>query len=229
MGYGLEITGENDGFIFDSGISGARYMPVVKVNGTASVDGTYTDYALGDLIFAKPSAGTGKIFTDFRDPSSPKVGDANGQGVAQTYILARPSAGGGTQVTNANGSTYGLQILDTDGSTVMFDSRQTSNGFDIKATKGYGSCAGGYNVDAVHSSYPSSEQIYTSYSSSTYILMNNSYSHDFGMFESHIGYDFKSGGTIIYFIGWWFLNAGGGATQYGALSNSSEIVVGDLI
>ena len=220
MGYGLRVTGANSSFVIDSDISGARYLPVVKVNGTASVNGSYTDYTLGDLIFAKPSAGTGKIYTDFRDPSSPVC-----EQTAQTYILVRPSAGGGTQVTTANGD-YGLRVLDTNGSSVMYDSRQTSNGFNVKATKGYQSCNGS---NPLATSYPNTEIIYTSYTSNTYILMNNSYSHDFGMFDSHIGYDFKAGGTIIYFIGYWWLNAGGGATQWGTLANSSEIIVGDLI
>jgi len=300
--YGLKIVGANNTFVIDSEMGSASAMSLVYGPATASVNGTYTNYALGDLIFAKPNTtgGTGKIFTDMKNPSIPVC-----RQTAQTYVLLRPASE--VTTTNQNGSTYGLKVLQKGhvssatitsagsgysyapavtiaappsgvtatgtatissgsvtgititeegkgytsvpsitiagpggggstatatavlGNRVMYDSRQTAKSINIKATKGSLGCNGGYNVPASHTSYPNSEQVYTSYNSDTYACMNHSYSHDFGMFEMHIGFDFKSGGTIIYHVGWWFLNAGGGATQFGSMTNLSELIIGDLI
>ena len=104
MAYGLKVTGANDSFVLDSGISGATYMPVVQGDTSVSNGNSYANYTLGDIIYARPSSGTGTIFCNFTDPSSPTaVGD-------QKFILLRPSATAPS--TTQNGSRYGLIVLD---------------------------------------------------------------------------------------------------------------------
>tara|TARA_B100000902_G_scaffold133017_1_gene131556 strand:- start:330 stop:1016 length:687 start_codon:yes stop_codon:yes gene_type:complete len=227
MAYGLEVTGPNDSFVIDSTISGATYMPVVKGDGTVSNGSSYSDYTLGDIIYARPSTGSGTIFCDFTNPSSPTaVGDQN-------FILLRSSATAPS--TTQNGSAYGLQVLDevvtvggTSTQAVMYDSRQTANGFTIKASKGIGDCPGGvsgYNGTPTESN---ANKVYTSFGSSTYAMMNGMASLTQGYMKLYLGYNFKAGTTIIYWAGW-YQYSGFGETGFGPLANFGTLMVGDLI
>lgn len=101
--YGIQINGANSSFVLDSEIATATYMPVVQGSTSVSNGSSYSNYTLGDLIYAKPSAGSGVIYSDFRDPSDPKaIGN-------QLFVLLRPSPTAPS--TTQNGSIYGLKVL----------------------------------------------------------------------------------------------------------------------
>ena len=126
MAYGLNIEGVNSSFVFDSTIAGATAMPVIQGSTSVTSGNAYSGYTAGDLIFARPATGVNVISSDWTQ-TTPKA-DGN-----QEFILLRPSDTAGL-ATNQNGSTYGLQIFDADGTTVMYDSRHTSSGLEKKKT-----------------------------------------------------------------------------------------------
>ena len=142
MAYGLSITGANDSFVFDTTIAGATAMPVVKGSTGVTSGQPYADYQAGDLIFAKPD-GAYIIGADWSSTTPVAFGN-------QYFILLRPADTAGLAV-NQNGTNYGLQIFDSDGTTVMYDSRHTSTGLDIKAGAGTGFPGGGsFSLSLIH-------------------------------------------------------------------------------
>jgi|TARA_B100001094_G_scaffold162911_1_gene157686 hypothetical protein len=223
MAYGLEVTGPNDSFVLDSGISGATYMPVVQGNTSVTNGNSYSNYTLGDIIYARPSTGTGTIFCNFTNPSSPTaVGDQN-------FVLLRTSSSAPS--TSQNSSTYGLRVLDTvvgGSQAVMYDSRQTASGFDIKSSKGIGDCPGGVSGYNGTPTASNANKVYDSYGSTTYAMMNGMASLTQGFMQIYLGYNFKPGTTIIYWAGW-YQYSGWGQSGFGALSNFATLMVGDLI
>ena len=214
MAHGLTITGANNTFTIDSTISGAAALPVVLTAGTVTSGNSYTGYALGDIVFAKPTAGYGVISSDFRNPSAPVAKSS------QTYILVRPASS--VTATDLNGpGDHGLQVFDEDGSTIMYDSRQTASGFDIKATKAFQNCPGARPVQG----YLTDNVVYDSYTSATYVCINSVYDHDaWTSFDVIIGFDFRQNTTNIYYVGYW-----SGWSQSGAIANMAELIVGNLI
>tara|TARA_B100000902_G_C27102749_1_gene809640 strand:+ start:268 stop:942 length:675 start_codon:yes stop_codon:yes gene_type:complete len=223
MAYGLEVTGPNDSFVLDSGISGATYMPVVQGNTSVTNGSSYSNYTLGDIIYARPSTGAGTIFCNFTNPSSPTaVND-------QHFILLRPSATAPS--TTQNGSTYGLKVLDevvSSSQAVMYDSRHTASGFDIKASKGLHSCPGGVSGYNGTPTASNANKVYDSYGSNTYAMMNGMASLTQGFMKIYLGYNFKAGTTIVYWAGW-YQYSGWGQSGFGGLSNFATLMVGDLI
>ena len=223
MGYGLEVTGANDSFVIDSSISGAAYMPIVQGNTSCDDGNVYSNYTLGDLIYARPASGSGMIFTDFGDPDNP---EADGD---QHFVLLRTSSTAPS--TSQNGSNYGLKVLDevVGGSqAVMYDSRHTASTVDIKASKGIKSLPGGisgYNGTPTEST---ENQIYTSYNSNTYALMNGQASILQGYMKIKLGYHFKASTTIIYYVGY-YQWSGFGNQGSGPVANFGTILVGDLV
>lgn len=115
MAYGLTITGPNSQFVIDSTLAGASHLSIVSGPTTStgtSYQNSYTGFQAGDLVFAKPADGSGKIFADFSNPSAPKVSGKNNtyHGENQTYFIVRPAQNSGHSL-NQNGSNYGLRIL----------------------------------------------------------------------------------------------------------------------
>ena len=116
MAYGLTVTGPNSQFVIDSTLAGASHLSIFSGPHTSSLgsaySGAYTDFSAGDLVFAKPADGSGKIFADFSNPSAPKISGRNTtyHGEDQTYFIVRPAQNSGHSL-NQNGSNYGLRIL----------------------------------------------------------------------------------------------------------------------
>lgn len=237
MGYGLEITGPNDQFILDSSILGASHLSIVSGPTTStgpSYQNSYTDFQAGDLVFAKPADGSGKIFADFSNPSTPKVSGKNTtyHGENQTYFIVRPAANSGHSL-NQNSSTYGLRVLDTNGTTVMYDSRQTSKNIDIKAVKGSIQCVGG-GTGTSGTDTEATNIIYGSKTSDTYVCMNPSHTY----FNTHMGTDteavrgFDFEGNNVRYVGWTrvvITGSGYGFAQTLPIRNIAELIVGDLV
>lgn len=224
MAYGLSITGANESFVFDTSIAGATSMPVVKGSTTVTSGQPYTDYVAGDLIFAKPNNAY-IIGADWSSTTPKAFGD-------QYYILLRPADTAGLAV-NQNGTNYGLQIFDSDGTTVMYDSRHTSAGLDIKAGLGAGLPGGGTMPSGIGGSFQvdesSSNLIYTAYNSNTYVLMSSSYSREMGFITvRYHHYRFKPGTTNIYYVGYYHWS-GFGNSGFDGIESSSQIIVGDLV
>ena len=144
----------------------------------------------------------------------------------QEFILLRPSDTAGL-ATNQNGSTYGLQIFDADGTTVMYDSRHTSSGLDIKAGAGTGFTGGGaFSGSTFVPDTSNSNLLYASANANTYVLMSTGYSRVMGFITVKIGYSFSS--TNIYYAGYYHYS-GFGSTGQGGLPSSSQMIIGDLV
>lgn len=115
MSYGISITGPNSQFVVDSTLAGASHLSIVSGPHTSSLgtaySGAYTDFQAGDLVFAKPADGSGKIFADF-STGTLKISGRNTtyHGEDQTYFIVRPAQNSGHSL-NQNGSNYGLRIL----------------------------------------------------------------------------------------------------------------------
>ena len=83
MGYGLKITGPNEQFILDSDLPGARHLAIVSgpyESNLTSYSGAYSGFQTGDLVFARPADGAGKIFADFTTATTadpPKISGRN--------------------------------------------------------------------------------------------------------------------------------------------------------
>ena len=219
MAYGLSIEGANNSFVFDSTIAGATAMPVIQGSTSATSGQSYSGYTAGDLIFAKPASGVTVISSDWSS-TTPKA-DGN-----QEFILLRPSDTAGLS-TNQNGSTYGLQIFDADGTTVMYDSRHTSSGLDIKAGAGTGFPGGGaFSGGSFVPDTSSSNLVYASANANTYALMSTGYSRVMGFITVKIGYNFSS--TNIHYVGYYHYS-GYGSSGQGGLPSSSQMIIGDLV
>ena len=238
MGYGLKITGPNEQFIIDSSIGGAQHLAIVSgpyssTQSNLAYEEAYTDFQAGDLVFAKPADGAGKIFENFSNPSAPKNSGRNTSyhGEDQTYFIIRPSANSGHSL-NQNSSTFGLRVLDTDGSTVMYDSRQTSKNINIVAVKGSLQCVGG-GTGTSGNDTESSNVIYGSKTSNTYACMNPSHTYANTIsgvtVEGFRGFDFE--GTNVRYVGWsrnYYTFFQGGGTTF-SIRNIAELIVGDLV
>ena len=221
MAYGLSITGANDSFVFDTTIAGATAMPVVQGSTGVTSGNAYSGYTAGDLIFAKPD-GAYIIGADWSSTTPVAFGN-------QYFILLRPADTAGLAV-NQNGANYGLQIFDSDGTTVMYDSRHASTGLDIKAGAGTGFPGGGsFSGGSFVVNESSSNLIYTAYNSNTYVLMSSSYSRQMGFITvRYHHYRFKPGTTNIYYVGYYHWS-GFGQSGQGGIPSSSQIIVGDLV
>ena len=242
MGYGLKITGPNEQFILDSDLPGARHLAIVsgpvESNLGTSYSGAYAGFQTGDLVFARPKDGAGKIFADFTTATTlnpPKISGRNNDfhGENQKYFIVRPSANSGHSL-NQNSSTYGLRVLDANGNDVMYDSRQTSKNIDIQAVKGYFSCNGG-GTGTSRNDTDNTNIIYGSKTSDTYACMNpcNTYNTTYLGINHNLfqGYDFE--GNNVRYVGWYritYANAGpfSGATTF-PMKNWAELIVGDLV
>tara|TARA_B100000902_G_scaffold52776_1_gene59507 strand:+ start:1108 stop:1788 length:681 start_codon:yes stop_codon:yes gene_type:complete len=226
MAYGAEISGQSvgnwDGFILNSTIQDLRsYVPVVISTTAVTVGSQYPSYTLGDLLFARPHDGAGTIYTDFRNPSQPVA-----KGESQQYVLMRPT---GTSISsNANGTNYGLQILNSAGDTI-YDSRKSSGGFNIKATVGARSMSGTTGYPTYIPVDHSTNLMYGSAASTTYVLMNGTAYYTIGPMDIYEGIYFKPLTTNIYWSGKWYFSFGSNNASYGGLKNSGEIIIGDII
>jgi len=226
MAYGVSITGANDSFVFDTTIAGATAMPVVQGDTGVTSGNAYSGYTAGDLIFAKPANSNVYIIgADWSSTTPVAFG-------SQTFILLRPADTGGLAV-NQNGTNYGLQIFDSDGTTVMYDSRHTNAGLDIKAGLGAGLPGGGSMPSGINGDFQvdesSSNLIYTAYNSNTYVLISSSYSRQMGFITvRYHHYRFKPGTTNIYYVGYYHWS-GFGNNGFGGIPSSSQIIVGDLV
>ncbi len=219
MAYGLSIEGANNSFVFDSTIAGATAMPVIQGSTSVTSGNAYSGYTAGDLIFARPATGVSVISSDWTSTSPVASGN-------QEFILLRPSDTAGL-ATNQNGSTYGLQIFDADGTTVMYDSRHTSSGLDIKAGLGTGFPGGGaFSGGSFVPDTSSSNLLYTSANANTYVLMSTGYSRTIGFITVKIGYNFSS--TNIYYVGYYHYS-GYGSSGQGGIASSSQMIIGDLV
>ena len=72
MSYGIKVygaaVGNWDGFVINSEIDSLRFLALVHTSTTAVTAGnTYPNYSAGDIVMARPSAGYGTIYTDFRN------------------------------------------------------------------------------------------------------------------------------------------------------------------
>ncbi len=224
MAYGAVINGQAvgnwDGFILDSTILDLRSYVVVLVSTTAvAVGGQYPSYTLGDLIFARPDDGAGTIYTDFRNPSTPLA-----KGEAQQYVLMRPT--GASISSTANGTNFGLQVLDTSGN-IIYDSRKSTSGLNIKATIGYRSMNGTDTANSIAADH-SSNLMYGSAASTTYVLMNGTSFYTIGPMDIYEGIYFKGSTTNIYWSGHWYFSWGNEVSR-GPMKNSGEIIIGDII
>ena len=219
MSYGIKVygaaVGNWDGFVISSEINSLRFLTVVHTSTTAVTAGnTYPNYSAGDIVMARPSAGYGTIYTDFRNASTPIVRSS-----AQQYVLLRSQT---NTAGSANGTDYGLLVKDSSGN-VQYDSRTTLSGFDIKATKGFNTLPG--------SSTPqqNANLIYNARTNSTYCLMNQTAYYTIGPIDIRQGYDYKQNSTDIYWSGFWEFNFGSNNTSSGPANNWGEIIVGDTI
>ena len=218
MSYGIKVygaaVGNWDGFVISSEINSLRFLTVVHTSTTAVTAGnTYPSYSAGDIVMARPSAGYGLIYTDFRT-TTPIV-----RGSSQQYVLLRPQT---NTAGSANGTDYGLLVKDSSGNT-QYDSRTTLSGLDIKATKGFNSLPGSYTPQQP------ANLIYNARTDSTYCLMNQSAYYTIGPVDIRQGYDYKQNTTDIYWSGYGIFSWGSNNTSTWAMSNWGEIIIGDTI
>jgi len=246
MGYGLKVIGGNDTFIIDSDLTGARHLVVVAGPSTSTHNTTYTGFASGDLIFAKPLSGSGRIVTSWTDPSNPKPIHPNNSGgsygydypnsVQQSYLVVRPSDN--VTATDQNGG-YGLTVFDTNGTSKMYDSRQTSKGLDIVALKGQYQCPGGMELESGGgTTFVSGNHIYAGGTlTNIYSCMNSSnsniYVHPFTGYINHSyrGYMYRTGSTDpgVYYFGWEWLIIPGVYAQFFDARNINDLIIGELV
>jgi len=245
MGYGLKVTGGNNTFIIDSDLGGARHLAIVAGPATSTHNTTYANFSAGDLIFAKPLSGSGRIVTDWQNPSAPKpIHSSNSGGsygynypnsVQQSYIIARPSDN--ITATDQNG-TYGLVVYDTNGTSKMYDSRQTSKGLDIVALKGQYQCPGGMELESGNSTtFVSGNHIYAGGTlTNIYSCMNSSnsrvYTSQYGTINhSYRGYMYRTGSTDpgVYYFGWFWTIIPGVYAQFFDSRNVNDLIIGELV
>ena len=245
MGYGLKVTGGNNTFIIDSDLGGARHLAVVAGPTLSAHNTTYTNFSSGDLIFAKPASGSGRIATDWQTPSAPKpkhpsnTGGSYGQdypnSVQQSYIVVRPSSN--ITATNQNG-TYGLVVYDTNGTSKMYDSRQTSKGLDIVALKGPGMPGGQMMLSGGGTTFNTANRIYAGGTlTNIYSCMNasnsRSYTDPLTGFTAHSykGYQYRTGSTDpgVYYFGWTMTVMPGIMTLILNSMNLNDLIIGELI
>ena len=139
MGYGLQFTGGANNTIIDSDTG---YDGLVKVStGTVSA-GSTVSVSANQYLWVRPSAtsGTATIYNSQFNTSSRNFKAS----VACAYILTER---GNTAANNvsSDGSTYGLKIFDTNGTTVILNSQRTNGVMNIVAgiPSGNAATAGG--------------------------------------------------------------------------------------
>lgn len=245
MGYGIKVTGGNNTFIIDSDLGGARHLAIVAGPSTSTHNTTYTNFSSGDLIFAKPASGSGRIVTDWQNPSAPKpIHSSNSGGsygadypnsVQQSYIIVRPSDN--ITATDQNG-TYGLVVYDTNGTSKMYDSRQTSKGLDIVALKGQYQCPGGQEMeDGGGTTFVAGNRIFAGGTlTNIYSCMNSSNSRIYTTNMGHIhhsyrGYQYRTGSTDpgVYYFGWSWTIIPGVYALFLDSRNINDLIIGELV
>jgi hypothetical protein len=137
MAYGIEITGKNASYQILSDTSYTEHYAVAAASTLAA--STALTIASSDLVFAKPQSttiGQNRVVYKFNNYVTPTTITFL---KAVSYVkLSRTS----TQVSGGSTTgTYGVQIKNNSG-TIIYDSRTSTTGMNIIATKASISCGG---------------------------------------------------------------------------------------
>ena len=118
MAYGMKIDGAEGIYQVDGSTSSTSFLTIVH-NGTTLNSSPYaiSNYSAGDIVFARPTSGSGRFCSDFT-VSTPTFN------VQASYLILRPSSNISSAVSGS-GVTYGIQIKNA-ANTVIFDSRAFS-------------------------------------------------------------------------------------------------------
>jgi len=125
MAYGLQITGANNITQLDTQLTSTVQLVVFSEGATLTNNAAIAGYTTGDFIVGRPTSGSGAFSSNFA--SNPPTLNVPG-----TYKILRAVSGSGATSETANGTGYGLTVYKADGTTKVFDSRSSANGFGIE-------------------------------------------------------------------------------------------------
>tara|TARA_B000000532_G_scaffold158352_1_gene127440 strand:+ start:19 stop:669 length:651 start_codon:yes stop_codon:yes gene_type:complete len=134
MAFGLQATGTNGIFQIDSNTTSTFHLAASNVGTTTTNNQAISGYAVGDLVMARPTSGSGTlVFDALTNVTAPKFN------VPATYYIFKPSANASTSL---NGSEFGLTVFNQTG-TKIFDSRSFANSIPFTAIHQPGTFSGG--------------------------------------------------------------------------------------
>ncbi len=237
MSYGILIQGVGGIFQVDSEKGSTRYMQVTHNSTTSNSQSGLTGHRMivghwdsGDLVFARPTIGSGRFISNFQ------VNPPEFEG-STAYLVLKP-ANSANASTTLNGSNYGIQINGTTTGTKLFDSRGFSSGVSIEEVHPKSTLFGGDQpLSTVFGGSgnlePNNRTIFTTSASNwskAYVTVNNGfYSQPDNTSSGAIvqnGYHFDSTNYRILYQGYFQATA----TIIGtvAFTNSSTIMAGLL-
>ena len=174
MTYGISVTGANNSYQIDSSSTSAatntpKFLAVHDSSDSHSAGVAVSNYTAGDILFARPSSGTGMVC------ATQSTLDGNITfNTAVKYRLLKPANSGSLTTTGS----YGLQVFNTANPAVLiYDSRHTSKGVQIKQVWPKASFAGG--VQQAGALVTTNNTVYTASSQadfdSTFINVNSGF------------------------------------------------------
>lgn len=163
MTYGLEFYGSNNQLIFDSDIAGLSFLTIE--GGTISTGTNAGTINLNEeFLFARPSTSTGLL------SGSSQISGSQNQYASITFnntayfFKAKRS---NVASTIASEGTYGLEMYDTDGTTVTFSTKKASNALNIVGTAEPGRIVNSTSVGVWHTG-----TVYSGTTSDVYVSIN---------------------------------------------------------
>tara|TARA_B110000285_G_scaffold188721_1_gene215007 strand:+ start:886 stop:1515 length:630 start_codon:yes stop_codon:yes gene_type:complete len=208
MAYGIQITGANNIEQIDSTLTSTAQFVVVSGGVTTTDNQAIGGFTAGDFLIGRPTSGSGVFGADLQ-PSPPTLSKPG------TYKVLR-AVSVSTVSSTANGSNYGLVIYKADGTTRVFDSRASQNGFSVDKIWHKASLAGG---DQVPSRITTNNEV-GALTTSTMVGLN-------GGFGSINQFYFDSSSSKVYFHSYLAFGGFGGLGNQ-ALANLSEVLIGEL-
>ena len=238
MSYGMRIQGVGGIFQVDSTKESTKFLQVTHNSTTVNTSGAHRmqtgHWDEGDIVFARPTSGTGRLIVDFQQ-TNPEFE------VQSAYLVLKP-ANSANASTSLNGSNYGIQINGTTTGTKLFDSRGFAAGVSIEEMHPKSTLIGGDQPADVFS--PANGQldpgttslnktVFSTTSanwSKAYVTVNNGY---YANPDNHIsggvvqnGYHFDATNYRILYQG--YLTASATIIGIIPLTNSSTVMAGLL-
>ena len=163
MAYGLEFYGYNGQLIFDSDIAGLSFLTIE--GGTISTGTNAGTINLNEeFLFARPSTSTGLLSgSSTISGSQNQYASITFTNTAKFFKVKRSSVAS----TIASEGTYGLEMYDTNGSTVTFSTKKAANAINIVGVGEPGRLVSSTFVGVWHT-----DTVYSGTTSDVYVSIN---------------------------------------------------------
>lgn len=163
MAYGLEFYGSNGQLIFDSDIAGLSFLTIE--GGTISTGTNAGTINLNEeFLFARPSTSTGLL------SGSSTISGSNNEYASITFTNTAKffkAKRSNVASTIASEGTYGLEMYDTNGTTVTFSTKKAANALNIVGTAEPGRIVSSTKYGTWHT-----DTVYSGTTSDVYVSIN---------------------------------------------------------